>query len=275
MDYTELTITPSKKGFLDVFEAELAEIGYESFLQEEGKLKAYIPTHDFDRTLTDRTLDAYVELIHERSFTEIPHTNWNAEWEASYEPVWIDDRIFIHAPFHVPQASAELNIILEPNMSFGTGHHPTTHMMLAAMRKLELDGKYVTDFGAGSGILAIYAAHKGAHGIGIEIDPNAADAARTNLKMNGVESFEILTGDLSALAGDGFDIILANINRNVIEESLETFHGKLSKDGWLLCAGFLNEDAIALKKTLEGVGMKIEDERSLDGWTMLATQKTL
>ncbi|NQV52700.1 MAG: 50S ribosomal protein L11 methyltransferase [Flavobacteriales bacterium] len=275
MDYTELSIALVDSSTADIFEAELAELGFESFATEGSVLKAYIPEGQYDPGNAAEILEAYSELVESHEVKRIEHTNWNAVWESSYEPVWVDDAVFIHAPFHTPKAEAELNILVDPNMSFGTGHHPTTHMMLRAMRNIELSEKHITDFGCGSGILAIYAAHKGAHGVAIEIDPNAAKAARENLRLNDVNSFEVITGDLSALVGDAFDLILANINRNVIEESLPTFRQKLASNGWLLCAGFLDEDAKDLKHQLEHAGLVIRQEMSRDGWTMLATQSSL
>lgn len=275
MDYTKVSIRLSDKNAIDILEAELAEIGFESFTSEGPDLKAYIPSDQYSESESQNILEAYSELIESHTTSSIEHTNWNAVWESSYDPVWVDERIFIHAPFHTPSPDAELNIELEPNMSFGTGHHPTTHMMLRAMRELPLEGKKVVDFGAGSGILAIYAGHRGAHGIGIEIDTNAADAARANLEKNGTHSFEMITGDLAALVDERFDLILANINRNVIEESLPTFRQRLTPQGWLLCAGFLNEDAEGLKNALRAQGLEVKTELSQDGWTMLATQLTL
>jgi len=275
MDYTELSISLVDKSTADIFEAELAELGFESFAVEGAVLKAYIPEHHYAQEKVTQVLDAYSELVSSHAVTQIKHTNWNAVWESSYEPVWVDDAIFIHAPFHTPEPEAELNLVLDPNMSFGTGHHPTTHMMLRAMRNIELSQKHIADFGCGSGILAIYASHKGAHGVAIEIDPNAAEAARENLRLNDVNSFEVLTGDLSSLVGDTFDLILANINRNVIEESLPTFRQKLASNGWLLCAGFLDADAEDLKRQSAQAGLVIRHELSRDGWTMLATQLSL
>lgn len=274
MDYTELSITLNDPLHADIFEAELAELGYESFVTEGATLNAYIPCIHFDEKQANQLLASYSELIKKQSVQVIEHTNWNAKWESTYDPVWVDDAIFIHAPFHSPEAKAELNILVDPNMSFGTGHHPTTHMMLRAMRTIDLKQKNLLDFGCGSGILSIYAAKKGAKGMGIEIDPNAADAARENLRINDVSTFEIITGDLAALVGDSFDIILANINRNVIEESFPTFRTKLSAQGWLLCAGFLDEDAPALRRHLEHSGLVVRQALSRDGWTMLATQLT-
>jgi ribosomal protein L11 methyltransferase len=273
MDYLEFVIQLKDASQTDILEAELAELAFESFLVEGASLKAYIPSTQADTHAIDDVLKTYSDLILGADSNLIPHTNWNAVWESSYEPVLIDDAIYVRAPFHPTRVDVESTILLDPNMSFGTGHHPTTHMILSEMRSMNLQGKRVMDFGCGSGILAIYASQRGAHGIGIEIDAHAAEAARTNLKLNDVSTFSIVTGDLQAFAEAHYDLILANINRNVIEESVHTFNKNLSSGGTLLCAGFLNADAPGLRIALEQAGLTATNTMELNGWTMLAAQK--
>lgn len=274
MNYTEVKLDLKDEALCEILEAELAEAGFESFVIEGPLLKAYIPTGQLDEASLALVLGSYEDAIAHVEQQTIGHTNWNAVWESSYYPVLIDGSIYIKAPFHPDNPDAEECIILEPNMSFGTGHHPTTHLMLSALKHLDLQNKNVADFGCGSGILAIYASMRGAHGIGVEIDPHAAEAARENLKRNNVTNFEIITGDLKALGHGPYHLILANINRNVIEESLTAFHACTTDDAMLLFAGFLDSDAGPLSKKLAESGFRVSNTSSLKGWTMITTQKT-
>jgi ribosomal protein L11 methyltransferase len=275
VDYIEVSLSFEEEVFSEILEAELAEIDFESFVNEKKLLKAYITDDKFNQEALDDILASYSESITNSSIVKIEHTNWNAIWESSYDPVLIDDQIYVKAPFHPDHPSAEITITLDPNMSFGTGHHPTTHMMLKELSVLDLQGKRVCDFGCGSGILSIYASIKGASGIGIEIDAHAAEAARVNHQHNHSQNFEIITGDISSLRTALFDIIAANINRNVIEESIHQFKAVLNPGSRLLCAGFLDDDAPGLAKKLTEAGFSIIRKDQKDGWTMLSTQRNL
>lgn len=272
MDYVEVVLSFEESVFGEILEAELAEIGFESFVNEKNTLKAYIGVDSFVSSDLEAILSSYADNLRDSKIQNIAHTNWNAVWEASYEPVLIENNIYIKAPFHKDHPSAEISITLDPNMSFGTGHHPTTHMMLKELSLIDLRNKSLCDFGCGSGILSIYASIKGASGIGIEIDEHAAEAARTNLKINDVYNFDIITGDIGTLGERSFDIIAANINRNVIEESLEQFKNVIPPGGKLLCAGFLNADEEGLTKRLNKAGFQIIRKDEKEGWTMLSTQ---
>ena len=272
MDYVEVVLSFEESVFGEILEAELAEIGFESFVNEQNTLKAYISVDNFVSSHLEAILSSYADNLRDRKIQNIAHTNWNAVWEASYEPVLIENNIYIKAPFHKDHPSAEISIILDPNMSFGTGHHPTTHIMLKELSLIDLSNKRLCDFGCGSGILSIYASIKGSFGIGIEIDEHAAKAARTNLKINDISNFDIITGDIASLGEQSFDIIAANINRNVIEESLEQFKNVIPPGGKLLCAGFLNADEEGLTKKLNEAGFQIIRKDEKEGWTMLSTQ---
>ena len=272
VDYIEVTLSFGEEVFSEILEAELAEIDFESFVNEKKTLKAYIPDDKFERQALDNILASYSESITNTSILKIEHTNWNAVWESSYEPVLIDDHIYVKAPFHEDHPSAKTTITLEPNMSFGTGHHPTTHMMIKELSMINLSEQRLCDFGCGSGVLSIYASINGATGVGIEIDEHAAEAARTNLQNNSIKNFDIITGDISKLGEAKFDVIAANINRNVIEESIEQFKSVLNTGSRLLCAGFLNADAQGLSEKLIAAGFSIIRKDQKDGWTMLSTQ---
>jgi len=272
VDYVEVVLSFEESVFGEILEAELAEIGFESFVNEQNTLKAYISVDNFVSSDLMAILTSYSDNVMDSKIQNIAHTNWNAVWEASYEPVLIENSIYIKAPFHKDHPTAEISITLDPNMSFGTGHHPTTHMMLKELSLIDLRNKSLCDFGCGSGILSIYASIKGASGIGIEIDEHAAEAARTNLEINDVSNFDIITGDIGTLGEQSFDIIAANINRNVIEESLKQFKNVIPPGGKLLCAGFLNADEEGLTKRLNKAGFQIIRKDEKEGWTMLSTQ---
>lgn len=276
MDYIELNIQLDNPVYAEILEAELAELPFDSFQIEASKLKAYIPADHFRNEEVDVILKPYQAYIEDISIVEIAHQNWNQLWESSYDPAYIGNDIVIKAPFHTHTEARKHIIIIDPNMSFGTGHHPTTHMILEAMENIPIENKDICDFGCGSGILSIYAAARGARGFGIEIDAKAAESARQNLFLNKTQGFNILTGDLSTLEKSQitFDVLLANINRNVIEESVHVFHEKARSGAYLFCAGFLDEDAEQLSQHLEQAGFPIIDQQTRDGWTMLLTRRT-
>lgn len=271
MNYIELSIEVKSKVFTEILEAELAELDFESFVHENCILKAYATTESYDDVEVRLILDQYADEINSITSREIEHQNWNAVWESNYQPVMLDQELFIGASFHQVDPSAKYNIILEPNMSFGTGHHPTTEMMLRAMFKMELENKNVLDFGCGSAILSIYANFKNAFGIGIEIDSHAADAARTNLALNNANNFTILTGGAETISANKFDLIAANINRNVIEECLSTFVKSSKKGTRLFCSGFLKHDIEGLSALLANSNYRIDQVNQIEDWAMIET----
>jgi ribosomal protein L11 methyltransferase len=271
VNYIELSIIVRNKVFTEILEAELAELDFESFVNENFTLKAYATSEAYNDSASRAILEQYQDEIESINTREIAHQNWNLVWESNYQPVMLDKELFIGASFHEVDPSAAFNIILEPNMSFGTGHHPTTEMMLRAMFKMDLNNKSVLDFGCGSAILSIYADLKKAFGIGIEIDAHAADAARLNLALNNANNFTIVTGGVETISNNQFDLIAANINRNVIEECLETFV-KSSKNGTrLFCSGFLQHDIEGLSAMLSQSNYQIDKVNQIGEWAMIET----
>lgn len=271
VDYTEVALELKSQDFAEILEAELAELEFESFVSEGSTLKAYILTESYNEALLNPVLEQYSDEIENTSVNKIEHQNWNAVWESNYPPVKLDNELFIGATFHEIDKDCKYSISLEPNMSFGTGHHPTTEMMLRTMFELDLQNQLTLDFGCGSAILAIYASYRGAHGVGVEIDPYAAEAARDNLKLNNVSNFEIITGDISSFTTQPFDVILANINKNVIEECLSTFVSCAKSGTKLLCSGFLENDIKPLTEKLEKAGFEVKTVRQIGEWAMINT----
>lgn len=269
MNYIELELQVKTENFVEILEAELADIDFESFISEGDVLKAYIETEKFDSSALKCLLDEYAEEIIKAEHSEIEHQNWNSVWEANYAPVKLDDELFIGATFHETDLECRYSILLEPNMSFGTGHHPTTEMMLRAMFEIDFSNKFVLDFGCGSAILSIYASYKGAHGFGVEIDRYAAEAARENLVRNEVQNFTIITGDIDSFSKQSFDVILANINKNVIEECLPIFRSCAKPGTKFLCSGFLEHDVQNLSQSIEASGFSIKSVLNIGEWAMI------
>jgi ribosomal protein L11 methyltransferase len=271
LNYTELSIILKNEAFIEILEAEFSDLFFDSFASEGSTLKAYAPSNLFEKSQLDPILEQYASEIETYSVKQIEHQNWNSVWESNYPPVLLDNELFIGAPFHTADSAAKHSIILEPNMSFGTGHHPTTEMMLRAMFQLDLNQKTVLDFGCGSAILSIYADFKNASGIGVEIDEHAAEAARENLTLNNAQNFKIITGGIETIGSNQYDIISANINRNVIEECLQTFNACSKSGTRLLCSGFLEHDISGLKTMLSDANYQIDEVKQIDEWAMIAT----
>ncbi len=228
----------------EVLVAELADWGFESFVDTDNGVLAYLPEPKPD-DLVFEELMAYqmpdVAIAHQ--VTSIPRENWNAKWEAGFEPIYVDDTIVVKAPFHADVKEALYTLIIQPKMSFGTGHHDTTWLMMKAMLDLDLDGQRVLDMGSGTGILAILAALRGAQYVeAIDIDDWAEENARENAELNGV-SIACFTGNADLLEGKTFNTVLANINRNVLTADLPRYAMVTQPGGNLLLSGFFLSDA--------------------------------
>lgn len=223
----------------DLLVAQLSEIGFDGFEEEANNLKACIPARNFDEAAV-KELMAPANLVYTQ--TTIEETNWNAAWESSFQPVIVDDFVGIRADFHEPLTGVEHEIIITPKMSFGTGHHATTYMMIQQMREIDFTGKTVFDFGTGTGILTILAEKLGAAKImAVDYDEWSIDNAAENLSRNNCSKFELKKSD-SAVADGSYDIILANINKNVILDHFSAMFKLLNPNGILLLSGLLETD---------------------------------
>lgn len=247
MDYlaTEITITPSHP-FSDLLKEELGNIGFESFMDTTSGFTAYIPQNNFNEELFTTTLQRFktevsVEITYETRC--IPHQNWNAVWESNYPPVLVGDFCYVHAPFHAPSAHVPYNIEILPAMSFGTAHHPTTHLMLELLHQEVLSDKSVMDMGCGTGILAIFAAKAGANHVeAIDIEEHAFRNAKENALRNHVPEIITKQGDASASSDREFDVYMANIHRNILIQDMENYVRHLAPHGVLLMSGFFESD---------------------------------
>lgn len=244
MNYVEVELTTTDAVVRDIVTAELAEIGFESFTESEEGLKAYIQEGEFNAQHLETMLHAL--FPHNQpayKVSVIAQQNWNEEWEKNYEPVVIDDFCCLRASFHPKPENVELDIIIDPKMSFGTGHHPTTVSVIRLMRDIDFAGKTVFDYGCGTGVLSIVADKLGAKSItAIDIDEWSIENSEENFRKNGMTEFNLSVKPLESFAGTEFDIILANINKNIITQSLGNL-AKISKPGTpILFSGFFTHD---------------------------------
>jgi ribosomal protein L11 methyltransferase len=233
----------------DLLISALAEIGFESFEELPTGCKAWIPSDLYDAPLFDE-----LDILNDPLFTityevgMIEGKNWNAEWESGFEPVIVDECI-IRAPFHPPAPTFRYEIVVLPQMSFGTGHHETTSLMVEKLLTLDLEGKSVLDMGCGTGVLAILASKRGAAKVlAIDNNDNAVENTRENLLLNGAEGILVHKGDAGVLQGKIFQVILANINRNVLLADMEIYSACLEPGGKILLSGFFETDIPLLIK---------------------------
>ncbi len=275
MDYVELTITAGNAEQVEILTAYLADYPFESFTTEGTQLKAYIPQEHLTPCRAEVEALLAAEGITAYTFAEIETQNWNALWESNFEPVDVDGRIYIRAPFHTPPAGDALDVVIMPKMSFGTGHHATTHLMAATMADLDLRGLRGLDMGSGTGVLAIIAAQRGAaHIDAIDIDEWADENCRENIVTNDVAArITPLLGDASLLAGRHYDFILANINRNILLRDMPLYAATLATGGTLLMSGILTEDIPSVTARAGELGMHLVEQRERNGWALVRVEK--
>lgn len=242
MNYYELLFTTitTEDYQQDLLINTLGEIGFDTFEELEFGFKAYIPVDDFDGAVLDEALEAYRDMFtFSYEITLIPQKNWNEVWESNFEPIAIKDKIFVRATFHEPRPEFEFEIVIDPKMAFGTGHHQTTSMMLELMLENDMAGKKVLDMGCGTGILAIMASKLGAGEItAIDYDPVCYDSTVENAALNGIQNITALCGSKEAIPDGQFDVILANINRNILLDQMQRYSEVLKTDGELYLSGF-------------------------------------
>ncbi|MDR1671319.1 MAG: 50S ribosomal protein L11 methyltransferase [Alistipes sp.] len=272
MNYVELNIPVSDPLEAEMLIAELAEWPFESFQEETGALKAYIPSDALPKVKeTVDSLLAAREITGAR-YIEIETQNWNAVWEAQFEPVAVDERLVIRAPFHSPAVGDVREIIIMPKMSFGTGHHATTWLMSAEMLDHDFAGRRVLDMGSGTGVLAILAAKLGAESVmAVDIDEWAYTNSLENISLNGVaEVVTSIRGDAAAIRGQHFDVVLANINRNILLADMPAYVATLSEQGELIVSGIFETDIEAIERRAVELGLWPSGQRVKDGWAALS-----
>lgn len=227
----------------DILMAELGELGFESFVETETGFSAYIQKEDWNPLILSQVQvlnSGKFNIVYEKE--EIQPVNWNSEWEKNFEPIEIDNTVSIRAPFH-DAGTLKYNLIIEPKMSFGTGHHETTHLMVQHLLKLDLQDKSVLDMGCGTGVLGILAEKMGANWVdAIDIDPWSYENTLENVERNKCRLVNVFEGDASLLSDFKYDIIIANINRNILVQDISSYCNVLKDNGILLFSGFYTED---------------------------------
>lgn len=273
MDYLEFKIKCLEE-FQEILIAELAEIGFDSFLENEDGIDAYILESEFDRDKFTEVISEY-QVAGQISLTEgvMPKVNWNEEWEKNYDPIEVEELVYVRASFHEPKPGFKHEIVINPKMSFGTGHHATTFQMLRHQGELDHSGKRVLDVGSGTGILAIMAHLLGARQVeAFDIDDWCVDNGNENFDLNGL-STRMGLGTIREVNPVGpFDIILANINKNVLLDELKIYAGLLEPKGFLLLSGFYTEDIEDLIEVASPLGLNLQKKSSKDNWAALILQ---
>ncbi|WP_029904467.1 50S ribosomal protein L11 methyltransferase [Prevotella sp. 10(H)] len=278
MNYIEVKFicTPNNEIVNSVLSATIAEIGFESFVEDELGTTAYIQSSLFDVPELDRVLNELpieAEIIY--TFKSIEDKNWNEEWEKNYfQPLIIDNRCIIQSTFHNVPATYEYNIYIDPKMAFGTGHHQTTELMIREILNNDFAGKSVLDMGTGTAILAILASMCGANPItAIDIDKWAYDNAIENLKFNYIENVSVEIGGAELLGGNSYDIILANINRNILLNDIHVYSSVLNAGGCLFMSGFYEEDIPAIQEECQRNGLVFNNNITKDNWVAVKFTK--
>ena len=275
MNYIEydFTVSPTEMG-AEILMAELAEVGFDSFVDTPTGIKAYIPKNIWnEQILQDIYLLSNPEFTISYQITEIEQVNWNEEWEKNFSPIVVEDLCTVRANFH-PVPNTRYDIVITPKMSFGTGHHETTYMMLQQLLPLSLEGAKVLDMGCGTGILAIMAALRGAHDItAIDIDPWCVENATENVQQNDCSFITIKEGDVSLIAGEQYNLILANINRNILLSDIPAYTQALLPQGLLLVSGFYEEDLPAIKEKCQKVGLTYLSHIERNRWVSAKFQR--
>lgn len=277
MDYEEVEfrIPSDSEDVKDLLSALLGEVGYESFESYEGGLKAYCPTQTYQdkevsRIVTEFPMETTLTFEHRTLKTR----DWNQEWEEqSFTPIRVGRACIIHSPRDTEAGGYPYDIVLAPRLAFGSGHHETTQSMLAFILETEMEGKRVLDMGSGTGVLGILAAKRGAESVvSIDIDDWATENTKENALMNHVR-LEALTGDASLLEGRQFDVIMANINRNILLRDMPSYEASLSMGGILLISGFLQGDIPLLEEKATAMGLRETSRKEKGGWVAMKMEK--
>ena len=260
----------------EILIAELGFSGFESFVETPDGVIAYIQEADHFPTILDSVqILSSDEFVITYKFETIAQTNWNAEWEKNFNPIVVDNQCAIRAPFHEP-FNVKYDIVIEPKMSFGTGHHETTHMMIQHILASDFTNKSVLDMGCGTGVLAILAEKKGARFLeAIDIDNWCYLNSLENVSRNDCHHINVLEGDASLLKGKQFDVIIANINRNILLNDLSTYVTCLNENGSLFLSGFYDSDCELIESTCDALNLKFEHKLKRNNWVALKFVKSL
>lgn len=266
MNYVKLIFDLKSPEEADLISAILSEVECQGFEEKDDQLLAFFYETNFDENKVLELLSPF-ELKYSKKL--IPHENWNAQWESNFEPIRINQEVGLRADFHPPFHDCKYDIVITPKMSFGTGHHETTQMMLEYACETNFKKKAVLDFGCGTGVLAILASLKGAHPVlGIDNDEWSIENAKENCARNQCHEIEISIADIESLK-PSFDIILANINLNVLLEHLPAMKKLLSDRGDIFMSGILSSDLAILTEAFVKLGFKLVSQKQKKDWIAL------
>ena len=281
MNYIEVnfTITANESAEInaqmarEILVAELGALNFESFVNTDTGLQAYVQEADF---IEEEVRDLYILNNPEFSITldivTIEQQNWNAEWEKNFEPIEVDGKCVVRASFHAKK-DVEFDIVIEPKMSFGTGHHETTHQMIAQLMNMDVSGKRVLDMGCGTGILAILACMKGSNSItGIDIDEWAFENTLENIRNNKCSQIIVKQGGAELLNNCSYDVILANINRNILLNDMDAYTKTMSRGGQIVFSGFYVTDISHIDTKARSLGLRLLRQSEKNNWAALVYQ---
>ena len=273
MKYLEFIFhtNPCNETVNDVLSAVLADVGFESFVEQPDGIAAYIQADLYHKEDVQQAIAAY-PLPHTDitySYTEAEDKDWNEEWEKNFfQPIVIGDRFVIHSTFHHDVPQAEYDIVINPQMAFGTGHHETTSLIIGELLNTDLQGKNVLDMGCGTSILAILARMRGAKSCtAVDIDDWCVRNSQENIALNHLDNIEVYQGDASSLAEKGpFDVVIANINRNILLQDMRHYVARMTAGAMLLISGFYTEDIPALRAEAERLGLQYDGQQEKNRW---------
>jgi ribosomal protein L11 methyltransferase len=275
MQYLEIRFSPvPSDDEKSILIAELLQVGFESFNEEENAVLAYCDSAVFhDEMLKEIDfLQHHPEI--ECAVSPLDDINWNKEWESNYQPVIIAGKCHVRAPFHPSLPEMLYDILIEPGMAFGTAHHETTRLMAGSLMELDVKGKDVLDMGCGTGILAILANKMGAAAvIGIDNDEWAWRNATINFNTNGVNGDKVFLGEAALIGENRFDVILANINRNVLLQDMKAYFQGIRDNGLLVMSGFYVNDKAIILKEAEMLGLHYLSSRDENDWAVILLKK--
>jgi ribosomal protein L11 methyltransferase len=278
MNYIEVAFTfePATPENREIIAALTSEAGFESFSDTKQGVNGYAPENLFDEEIMKEAIIPLFSTFENLTYSinTIETQNWNEQWEKSFEPIHIGQQCRIRAPFHSSEGQFEFDIVIEPKMSFGTGHHATTVLMMEMILPLDLNGKKVLDMGCGTGVLGILAAMKNAESaVGIDVDNWSFENSIENAQRNHISNFEVKLGDASLLAGQYFDVILANINRNILLNDMEYYVKAMKMGSQLVLSGFYIQDLPLISTKAAQLGLTHNRHIENNNWTAVLFSK--
>ena len=274
MDYIEIQFVLRERApIIDVFIQEIADLGFDAFQEELNILSSYIPSLTYSEKKLNTLVDKYNSFIISFEVINHPHENWNKKWESSFQPILINQNCQVRASFHKP-SNKKYDIIINPEMSFGTGHHETTRLMAKDLFKHDLKNKAILDFGSGTAILSILSEKLGANEVdAVEIDENVNKNALKNIAINNCEIIQIINGDGGCIPNKKYDFLLVNINKNTISKEFPNFLNVMKKNSIVLFSGFFESDVDYIKDLSLKSGLKILYSDLENQWALLVMKK--